>query len=90
MTIGSSPNIFSLSITGTIESSHIPNTDNLYCKFGLNYGPDWSILTVKQGKLTQGARRGYLPTLETTGSQGIHPNRRYPPVCVELSHRRGV
>jgi hypothetical protein len=39
-------NVFSISVTGQIESAHIPQHDHLYCKFGYHFGPDWTVLNV--------------------------------------------
>ncbi|KAJ2998506.1 B9 domain-containing protein 1 [Globomyces sp. JEL0801] len=51
-------NLFSIQVSGQIESANIPEYDNLYCKFGIHHGPDWTLISGIDEGITQLARSG--------------------------------
>ena len=49
---------FFVMITGRIECAHFPKyVDNLYCRYILSYGPDWTMLHGLDSGISQIARR---------------------------------
>lgn len=37
---------FFLSATGSIEHAEFYDADNVYCKYGFHFGPEWSVVAV--------------------------------------------
>lgn len=37
---------FFLSITGTIEHAEFYDANNVYCKYGFHFGPEWTVVAV--------------------------------------------
>ncbi|KAI8915537.1 B9 domain-containing protein [Gorgonomyces haynaldii] len=58
------PPFFSVHLTGQIESAYLPEYDNLYCKFGFEYGPDWT--GIEEG-ISQFAKQYEQTTWATSG-----------------------
>eukprot|EP00892_Ulva_mutabilis_P001671 jgi/Ulvmu1/11504/UM077_0053.1 len=57
MTTGKA-DVFTVIVTGQIDSCTIPGVDNGYCKWGLSIGEDWNVLNGLGEGVTQLARRG--------------------------------
>ncbi|KAI9099794.1 B9 domain-containing protein [Phlyctochytrium arcticum] len=52
---------FSVLLTGQIESCRYPTTGNLYCKYILTFGPDWSVVAGQDEGITQMALTSVTP-----------------------------
>ncbi|RWS17119.1 B9 domain-containing protein 1-like protein [Dinothrombium tinctorium] len=50
-------NAFLLNVFGQIEKGHFPGMDNLYCKYALVYGDDWSLVSGLEEGVSQIARK---------------------------------
>mmetsp|Transcript_21252 Transcript_21252/g.36485 ORF Transcript_21252/g.36485 Transcript_21252/m.36485 type:complete len:203 (+) Transcript_21252:18-626(+) len=48
-----SPSHFIMNCTGQIESAYFPGLDNLYCKFNLHFGQDWTVIQGLEEGITQ-------------------------------------
>ncbi|XP_015521327.2 B9 domain-containing protein 1-like isoform X1 [Neodiprion virginianus] len=48
---------FFLSVTGSIEYANFYDIDNVYCKYGYHFGPDWSIVRGIEEGLTQMSKK---------------------------------
>jgi B9 domain-containing protein 1 len=48
---------FIVNVNGTIESGHFGDADNLYCRYSLHYGHDWSVLGGLDTGLSQTAQK---------------------------------
>ncbi|XP_066585010.1 B9 domain-containing protein 1 [Prorops nasuta] len=48
---------FVLSVTGSIEHAEFYDANNVYCKYGFHFGPEWSIVSGIEEGLTQMCKR---------------------------------
>jgi B9 domain-containing protein 1 len=56
MAAGSESSFFTLVVSGQIESAHLPEYDNLYCKFAFEAGQDFVVLEGVEEGISQFAK----------------------------------